>query len=172
MTVLHHPEGSRVVDAVLATNETVRALVLVGLCGALVDLPVGTVVSASSAARWQPAGAPVPLDPLPGRTVHPVVQVDGFLVQDGTFPSDARARGAGVVDMETYWFALTGAAERPHASLAALLVVTDRPGREPFWAVSVPDADLERIAADLAPDIVRWSTSDPPAEPPDRGGRA
>jgi hypothetical protein len=159
VTVLQHPEGARVVDAVLALEGLATRIALLGLCGSLrPELPVGTLVAVEAAHPQDLGPAVQPHAPVPGGTATPVrsAHVDGFLVEDAPLLAACRRAGVDVLDMETQPFYAAGASVRPRPELLSLLVVTDEPGTRPFWSVALGDGDLEHAAQLMLDEIRPW----------------
>lgn len=128
-TVIKTHQGRSVVDVLQALPQG-RTL-HVGYCGSVSDFPIGDVVFASDASHIrEPGNYPCGHEYAVNEKFGRILSVDSILLDE------LNLAGTNFVDMETYW--VYRFSERP----ISILLVTDRPGKEPFYDVPMDDPRL------------------------------
>ena len=144
-SVLHTPQGSPVIDALAGFDPGVQ-IVFAGFCGALGDLPIGTIVEAATARLSRSSHNRTSVTPMQ----YPPVKVSTVgSMAEGTTRSRLLSQAADVVDMEV-GHVFEAAAICGHDA-RAWLIVSDRPGERPFFettSTELGDAP-EMLARDL-----------------------
>lgn len=150
-SVVHHFEGTRIVDPVYALAGPDTRLGFLGLAGALTPgLDIGDVVRIGSAHR-PPNGNSTEI--ADDAHAHTVIGYTGDGLLDDVADDAAHSVGADVVDLEAYFF--FQAAHKRHArSAIAMAIITDKPGNEPFWSVRLDDETLRAAALRMSADLL------------------